>query len=396
MSTFIKSVAANDYVGNNLANQWYGIQFTPGQALTTLTPIAGDDSLLITMPVHNDVRHAVVNDDRTPNYWLDNIRLDLKANGDPADLSGADGQVMGLIPSHYRKIWLANGKENWAVSLFPLKGFTHVPARWYATFPATLATGDKLESVAGKYAQTSKTPVQFLQYARNRSADWYPITYPAVFDLAVLIMIETANFDFQTAVSQGLTNANSTDWNNFNAYNPLYLNGLDKSTEVLTGQSSLVIENFVGGVSPLNTQVAVYRQWRLLTGVFEFLAGLNIFNSVENGAQAYVCDTPADLAYNTTVGHTFLGNLAEADGYIKEMLTGSLLPKVVGGSSSTYYADYHNSNYDNDPASGWRVALWFGIAYGGGGAGLACSLCSSSSGDANVNLGSRLCCFANV
>jgi len=377
-------------------NEWYGIQFRPGQTATQVTRIAGNDSLLVIKPIHQQIRHAVVNDDRTVNYWLDRYQLSKKADGSASNLTGADGQVMGLIPEHYRRIWLEASMENWAVSRFALPGFTKVPARWVATFPATLATGDTLESVTGKYAQTSKTPMQFLQYARNRSADWYNMTYQAWFDLYVLYLIELADFNVQSALSDGLTNANSTDWNNYNGYNPLYENGSDADEIVLNGEIQLTIANFVGGTGELNTQVAVYRQFRLLTGIFEWLSGINIHNSTANGSRVFLCDDPDSLAYDTETGHLLAGNIVESDGYIKEMLTGSLLPKVVGGSSSTYYSDYHYSYFDDNPNPGWRAARWFGIALSFFFAGFGDSNFYSSSGYSHASTGSRLCSFANI
>jgi hypothetical protein len=381
-------------VGNLInANKWYGVSFVPGQSSTQVTPIAGDDSLLVSLPVHSAIRHATVNDDRTVNYWLDNYQLSKKADGSASDLTGADGQVMGMIPKHYRRIWMDGANECWAVSQYQLSGFIEVPARWIATFPATLETGDKLGSVSGIKARTNKTAVQFLQYARNRNADWYTMTYQAMFDLYALYLIEYADFNFQSAISAGLTNVNSTDWNNYNGLTPLYENGSNADDMVLNGEIQLNIENFVSGTTTLNTQVGVYRQFRLLTGIYEWLSGLNIHNSTVNGSRAYICDDPAKLSYDTDVDHMLIGKLVETDGYIKEMLTGCILPKVVGGSSSSYYSDYHYSYFNDDPDSGWLIALWFGYAHAGVNAGLACSYCHGSSGAAYVTSGSRLCAF---
>lgn len=390
------SAAANKSDGVPLNKLWYGVKFTPGQSNPQCVQVAGDESLLVLKPVHNKIRHAVVNDDRTVNHWLDQYQLSKYADGSASRLDGSQGQVMGLIPRHYRKMWYDGGNEIWAVSQYPLEGFTEVPARWIGTFPGTIDEDDKLESVAGKFALTNRTPVQYLGYARNRGAEWYNTTYQAIFDLYVLYLIEFANFDFQAALCAGLTNANSTDWSNYNSYYPLYENGSDADEIVSNGETSLFIENFVGGTGTLNTQVAVYRQFRLLTGIWEWLSGINIHNSVEDGSRVYLCDVPASLGYDTETGHSLFGNIVETDGYIKEMLPFSILPKVVGASGSTYYSDYHYSYYDNSPSSGWRAALWFGGAYLGANAGLAFSNFYHSSGSASAHAGSRLCSFANL
>jgi len=72
-------------------------------------------------------------------------------------------------------------------------------------------------------------------------------------------------------------------------------------------------------------------------------------------------------------------------------LPGQILPKAVGGSSTTHKCDYGYTYYDNDPASGWRAVRAFGIARFDGYAGLGCSDSGYSSGYAYASAVSRLC-----
>jgi hypothetical protein len=62
----------------------------------------------------------------------------------------------------------------------------------------------------------------------------------------------------------------------------------------------------------------------------------------------------------------------------------AFLPSAVGGSSSTYWADYYYQ------ASGWPVALFGGIAIDGAGAGGFCWRLDLGSSDAYRSVGARL------
>ena len=78
----------------------------------------------------------------------------------------------------------------------------------------------------------------------------------------------------QNIVSEGCTNLN---WNKWSSYNSLYQpfpNGTGDDMSIVTGEIPVTLEDFLSPGNPQHTQIAVYRQLRLLTGVSNVLTGL--------------------------------------------------------------------------------------------------------------------------
>jgi hypothetical protein len=369
---------------------YYGVKWTLGQNNPVVTPI-GRSAFHETLPLQNAIYHCTLNDDRTVNYKLDGEVLGLKADGTASDLSGADGQVAGIFPKYWWKTWVENNDMHVAISPYQISGFNYMPSLFMGTWPGSLDNG-KLSSVSGVMPVTSRTPIQFLQDARNRGAGFNSLDYRTLMTLFWFHLIEMKSFNFQSTVSDGVTNASGIDWSNYNGYNPFIQNGVGKNTPVKTGEIPVTIPNFANaGVDPLNTQVAVYRQFRLLTGIFEWIVGAIAHNSSAQGPRALITYDPANYAYDTEVGHTYVGNLPENDDYILEFIPGTILPGSGGGSSTTHKCDYHYTSFDDSPDNGFRAFMWFGLAHLGSPAGLGCSYGSYSSGDSRANSGSRLC-----
>jgi len=85
-------------------NPQYGVQWDTTVPSTVLTKV-GAASVHLAQPIYNKIRFACVNDDLSINYYLDKTNHNFKENGDPSNLTGADGQVMGIIPAFYAKFY---------------------------------------------------------------------------------------------------------------------------------------------------------------------------------------------------------------------------------------------------------------------------------------------------
>ena len=77
--------------------------------------------------------------------------------------------------------------------------------------------------------------------------------------------------------------------------------------------------------------------------------------------------TPQTTTTATTTATLWRGEEARTEAYVKELVFGEfgdIMPAVVGGGSTTYWADYH---YTNIPASGTvlRGVLFGGNAHNG-------------------------------
>lgn len=374
-----------------LANSalYYGVKWTKGQSNPALTRV-GNYQMIQQLPVHNAIRPAVVNDDLTVNYYL-KPKLTEKVNGEASDLTGADGQVGVVTPKMWLKFYEEGGEEYALFSPYPLKGFIEEPSHFIGIWPGYLDAENKLASVADVLPTSYRTPVQYLADARARGAGWYSFSHRIWNLIYRLYLVEYANFNFQATISQGVTNASSGDWSDYNGYNPFITNGIGKAVDIVTGEIPVTINSFAnGGVDPLNTQVAVFRHLRLLHGCWEWVSGLAIDNDGVS-SKAYIADNHEDFDYSSLTNYRFIGDAAENDNYISQQHTGTMIPSAVAGSSSTHRCDRYYTLFDSDPSNGRRAVRAFGRAYIGDGAGPACAFSNYSPGNSSAHAVSRLC-----
>lgn len=368
---------------------YYGVKWTKGQSNPALTRV-GNYQMLQQLPVHNAIRPAVVQDDLTVNYYL-KPKLTQKVNGEASDLSGADGQVGVVTPKMWCKFYESGSEEYALFSPFPLKGFVEEPSHFIGIWPGYLDAENKLASVADVLPTSNRTPIQYLADARARGAGWYSFSHRIWNLIYRLYLVEYAHFNFQTTISEGVTNALSADWSDYNGYNPFIENGVGKAVDIVTGEIPVTINSFVnGGVDPLNTQVAVFRHLRLLHGCWEWVAGLAIDNDGLS-SKAYIADNHEDFDYSSLTGYRFIGDAAESDNYISKQHVGTMIPLAVAGSSSTHRCDKYYTSFDSDPSNGRRAVRAFGTAFNGVNAGPAYAHSYNSSGDSHADAVSRLC-----
>ena len=76
------------------------------------------------LPIQALMRRCILNDSGEVVYYLDPTDSTKNANGDPSDLTGADGQVMVEIPKFYLRYSYSGTTHTWDVSLYPLPGFS--------------------------------------------------------------------------------------------------------------------------------------------------------------------------------------------------------------------------------------------------------------------------------
>jgi hypothetical protein len=97
----------------------------------------------------------------------------------------------------------------------------------------------------------------------------------------------------------------------------------------------------------------------------------------------------------TVADKIFAGNMARSTGWIKELIYDKLamLPSKVGGSGSTYHADYLYT----DPATyhGLKVRLAGGLAADGADAGASNSHTNYSAAGTTSDVSAPLCVFSD-
>ena len=152
--------------------------------------------------------------------------------------------------------------------------------------------------------------------------------------------------------------------------------------------------------TPLTTYVPSYRGIENPFGhIWKWTDGIHVkVQSEAAGGKSilYTSDNPANYQDADYDGYDEKGEIARANGYVKEILFGEDGDIIVskdgntGGSSTTYFCDYF---YTNTPSSGevLRGVLFGGRATYGADAGFTSAHTYNAPSNTTAHLGSRLC-----
>ena len=420
---------------------YYGVKINTNVADTTLERV-GRAELHASLPVQSQMRRCLLNDNGEVVTYLHATDSTKTDTGAAADLTGASGMVMVEIPEHYRKFEFDGSNILALISAFPLPGFHKVRKVYRSAYEATVdrtTSTIKLASVVnttaafrggnntagwdetyrsllGRPATNISLP-SFRSYARNRGTaglndkGWNCDLYEAQLNTYWLFVIEYAQLNCQAAftsqltedgyrqggLGDGVTTLDSTRWNNFNGYNPFVPCGITNSLGNATGVVDYEMPEEYGAT--LTVHVPSYRGIENPFGhVWSWTDGILVqAQSDADGAKHLFFraadDNPANFNSSNYNGYVQRGELPRSDGYVKKILCGEYgdnMPQQIGGSSTTYFADYF---YQNKPASGvaLRGVFFGGSAYYGAYAGLACANASYAPSTTYSYFGSRLC-----
>ncbi len=432
---FMHAHAATDIKGLSadiLFNQWYGVEYDTEVSSPDGTRI-GNSDLHRDLPIQNEMYACILQDNGTEAYKLNPSDWTKKQTGGESKLDGTDGQVMIYLPAFYYKFETSLTKWRMKLSQFELPGFTLSPAQYVSAYEASVRRADNvLSSVKNETAAyrggnnnsdwdeedrtllgmpaTSISRTNFRTYARARGTGWEMYNYYAHWKMTWLFVLEYATLNSQKAynaaldasgykqggLGDGVTNLNSTHWNNWNDRYPFVPCGHSDSLANGTGQTSFIMPAGYNDDEGLETFVNRYRGIEMPFGhIWKNADGINIRIGADSDAdptsKAYVSENPThwnDANYNDM---QLAGMLPRANGYIKEMIPGDIIPLVAtGAGSSTFWCDYF---YTSLPSTGeaLRTLRLGGDAYYGATAGLGCSASNYSPATAFASLGSRLC-----
>ena len=433
-------------LGNNKPtypyDYYYGVKINTAVADTTLERV-GRSELHVSLPIQSQMRRCLLNDNGevvTYLYATDSTKTD---TGATADLTGASGMVMVEIPEHYRKFEFDGTNILALISSYPLPGFHKVRklyrSAYEATVDRTVSGTPKLASVVNTTAAfrggnntagwddtyrsllgrpaTNLSLTSFRSYARNRGTaglndkGWNCDLYEAQLNTYWLFVIEYANLNCQDTytaqltqegyrqggLGDGVTTLDSSKWNSFNGRNPFVPCGITNSLGNTTGVVDYEMPEEYGAV--LTVHVPSYRGIENPFGhVWSWTDGILVKAQSEEAGGKHlfyraVEDNPANFSSSSYEHYVLRGELPRSDGYVKKILcgeNGDNMPKAVGGSSTTYFADYF---YQNIPSSGeaTRGVYFGGSADNGAYAGLAYAHTHNAPSNTNTNFGSRLC-----
>ena len=398
----IKSFNSNDLEGSFASFSWdsafpspNAVDYIPG--VTKVTNI------------HKGMRRCLVKDDGSINYYLNPYNSLYKESGEPAVLTGADGQVMVEIPKFYIKKEKKGTIYTWTISDLELPGFSLHPAflkdntvvdnRYYGAYDACLydvsasqyisglnlddatslidINADILSSVAGVYPIVGLTRAECRILAARRGAGWRQADFWLVSAIQMLYLLEFRNFNSQQFLGAGNTNGSYLASSSNQTDSPHTIAGASN----LLGNNSTNIYSGAGVSAKPGTSFMSYRGIENFFGnCWNWVDGFNINSSV-----VYVNNTTSQFSDDTATNYTNIGTIANASGYPNSILNinNAILPATVGGSSSTYFTDYFWI------ATGWRVAMFGGAALGAS-AGAFCWDCDNASSPRDRSIGARL------
>ena len=96
-----------------------------GQGMSSPAATKLPDNL---MALQSRMKRCVINDSGVVQYYLDPADSTLKANGDPANLDGTDGQVMVEVAQGWLKYWYSGTEHHWLISKEQFNGATRLDA----------------------------------------------------------------------------------------------------------------------------------------------------------------------------------------------------------------------------------------------------------------------------
>lgn len=406
------------YAGESKAYgvRWfYGVsptdpQFTDGQ--TALLRI-GNASYHQTLPVQSLMRGCLLDDDGNVVEYLSGSWTD-------HDLTGASGQVMVEVPGTWWRFsesaWGAGVDRRALVSLEEFEGAFYVPKFYVGAYEASYDANSKMQSAAGVLPKTSQSLTAFRTAARKRNTantKWNVLPYLQYKVLFWLYMIEYANRNVQLTFNSardangckqgglgiGVTNIpNWSAWTEFNNNGPFVVCGTSDSLGDESGDFQKDAADYTNGDKTLTTNDSLvhiprYRGIENLFGhIYKFIDGIRVYPATSVSVRpVYTMDDPAKFAAgdSSVSGWSNIGNESGTQAFTKKLIFGAkgeIMASVVGGGSSTYWADYHYAD-----GTGLKAVLFGGRAHNGSSAGLGYSGSSNAPSDASSSIGSRLC-----
>lgn len=297
-----------------------------------------------TMPIFKHIKPCVFQSGQV-NYYLNPNNWNEQINGEPSDLTGADGDVMIEIPKFAYKIKTENNIITISVSTddnviendndYTYDAFSRLEEGdleyfYKGAFKGSLDGDGKLRSLPGKLPANNKNIGSFRTSAQLNGSHYQQSTYAQLKALQCLYLIKYGDRNSQSAVGKGVVSAsaayvtgyNTTSIDNISSENSTLTSGMTFGTTAngTTHMRLFGIEDFWGSI------------WEWVDGLTTD-ASRNIITSWNSFSNEGITATTT----STTSGLT-----ANANGWNKNVAgntAAGFMPIKFGGSSSTYWAD---------------------------------------------------------
>lgn len=285
---------------------------------------------------------------------------------------GSNGDVMVYFPAVHLKTFVEDGRYlNIQIASGEAEGFIRIAGRFcfcLGKYETSQTPNGQHVSVPAMFPAVSKTRAQFREAASDKGTHWSQQDAAARFALALLYLVEYADWNSQAALgrgrvdmpwSAGAAKTGGTD-------GMKYHTGCAKGTNGKTAIAYRGVENPWGNV-------------------WEFVDGINF-----KDGRPYICTAQEHFNDDTTDRYEAAAYACPDDyGWQRELgvdenMPWLLLPVDVSGNENEYIPDYFFG------WNGWRVLVVGGRWYRASRCGVFCWYANNASSYANASFGSRL------
>lgn len=232
---------------------------------------------------------------------------------------------------------------------------------------AVLKSLPGVKPISGKYKAMTKANMESL--AQRKSSNWHLDTIQSVSANQLLMAIEYASFNTQSAIGLGIVSNANSGTNNCSS-----LTGSTSALGNATGMASETIYDVAGTETPFNTNGKLAVSYRGMENpwgnIWKHVNGINFWGDGSmGGGQIYIAnDFDFDESKHNGNYHTAGFTFTNSEGYISAFGYGSkdydwlFIPSEAFGNTSLPVGDYAfgTSNLNNQ----FRIAL-FGSNWGG-------------------------------
>lgn len=321
--------------------------------------------------------------------WLSTVKIDNTWTYQPEILIDAyRSTVLNTVPENMG--YLSTLPVNSAISVVNTATYCRGGGN-ASTYDQYLET-DPCRTGLGKPRTTGLNRATMRQYAKN--AGNYIMSYDQYKNIMYwLYVVEYANFNSQEAFNSaltdegyhqggmgpGVTTINGNYWSYYNGYTPLtpcgYLNEIGNGSGI---KAMTFVTPTVSGGEPAQSYTVQVPRWRgfdnpfgdIWTNLDGIIIDADADNHPNNMNYVYTCKDPDKFGETLTEDWEKIGEEIHQDGYTKLFDLGDaahIIPKVMGGNTTTYKCDYHWTGVKNATL---RALLAGGRASNGAAAGL--------------------------
>lgn len=294
---------------------------------------------------------------------------------------------MTYFPRYYHKtIEVSSGVWRTYISEMQLDDdYIEEPEMLLSTFEAynnngTLYSGGGLESTV------SQTMATFVTWAKANGPLWGIGDYRSHATIARMFCAYYGTTDISAANSAIPCSGGTKRFNNGKTGGTLSLGNVDGKVPV-NGDTGYYSTNFLG------LEDCYYSKWEFVQGV-NVLSGKWVVYDGGSFPDKDVTDLKTAGATNIRIAGNAVYNASTSDsGWIKKISHGrygDVVPTELGGSDSTYYADYYWHDKGN------RIVLRSGFSGYGSQCGVFLANANNASSNSTAHIGSRLAFYGKI